>query len=404
MSSVALTGPPQGVWSFSAPASGQQPYVFWAPSSAGKPPFDVAVGLDDVFSKDPGDKLPSAGPFRFAKGTAPFSYEITAGAKGSLWSFDNSPIRKGVREAFDGLLGSLDELGLKPGRYDLVRRYLAEAIPQTFCESLYFRYGLDPARRCVDLTPGMRLRVAFQTHQTVDPATNPLNGYVGAGSSHIDVGSAPDASGGLILGFDPFLVRLEQLTVPAPTDGAGGVIDLQTAAASLPFWRLLYPQHYPSANGLGASGPQSNPVLLGASTRKQLETGTDAYVSGGKIPQELSCFWFRGRVSVTPEVPVFVQGTPRHVPLGTTIRQFLSGFLAVPWLNGKVQWPTQSYERVFGGLAAADQSTLLWAGGQYFPVQLASGDGHVYSDTVDRFDLPILGGDALSLQVPVASA
>src|ERR1044072_3574893 len=218
-------------WAFASSAN--VPYVYV--SSGAGPPFDVGVGFDNIFSGTP--SLPKAvGAFPVqAAATPALPFTILAKAQSGIWEFD--PLKRHIRADFDALLLALEQLGLKPGRLALIRGYLAQSLPQTFAETLYFRHGFDPANRYVDLTPGMRLRVDFAAHQSLDPEASPLNGFVGAGTTYVDVTQLA-TSDGVATAFAPFLAALQGLAVPAAAGGASGALDLQTAL-TLPYRRLM---------------------------------------------------------------------------------------------------------------------------------------------------------------------
>ena len=380
-------------YSFSSAVAGGQPYTYCDGGS--NPPYPVTVGLDQVFAPPPATLPPPAGPFSIVAGKAPYAFTISADA--SIWEFASAKFdshglfRPAVRAGFDQMLAALDGLGcLLPGRLQTIRSWIAQAIPQTFAESLYFRHGFDPVQRCVELSAGMRLRVDYEAHQDVDPGDDVRNGFVGAGSSHIELKEVAGAGGRLVLGFDPFLSRLTGLSVTPSSGGAAGAIDLQGTANQMPYWRLLYPPTVPESAGTGFTGIQQNPVLVGAPTRAVLEAATAAYVGGTALPAEAVSVWFRGRATIVPEVPVILQGQRTHVPLGTSVRDVLSGFLPVP-RSASNSVSAQVCTRPFNGWENPWRP-LNWS-------EVLLGSQPPWSPTLDTFDLPLLGGD--SLWVPV---
>lgn len=386
-------------FAFSGPVSGgAQPYIY---STTGpQPPFDVTIGLDQVFTTVPDpSKLPTEGPFVVAQASSPLSYTITAAKASTVWNFSagqfdsNGLLRTALRTSFDKLLVDLDALGLQPGRLNAIRGWLAQAMPQTPAETLYFRHGFDRANRVAELTPGMRLRVDFEQHQTVDPGNDPRNGFVGAGSSYVTISEVPGHSGGLVLGFDAFLSRLTGLSVSPATGGAAGAMDLQGAASQLPYWRLFYPPTYPSSDGTGVSGVQESVVLIGAPNRADLETATTNYLAGQPLPNDAVSIWFRGRTAVVPEVPVMLQGVSTYVPLGTSVRDVLAGLTPLP----RSQW------RQVSGNVMTRPNTILPASGGWpalFWTGVPLGSQAPWSATLDTFDLPLLGGDSLWVPAP----
>lgn len=380
---------PSNPYWFSAPVSSQQPYLYPAPT-VDRQKYAVAIGLDQVFRTPPVGDLPASGAFALVAGTAPITYQVTVGSP--IWNFDLSPIRPAVRADFDGFLQAMDTAGLKGGRLQQIRGWLAQTLPQTFTESLYFRYGLDPAQRCVELSPGMRLRLDFQSHQSVDPGVSALNGFVSSGRTWVEIGQLPGSQGGQVLGFDPFLSQLQGFTVSPSTAGSGGPVDLQGAAYQMPYWRLYYPTSFPSSDGTGCIAAVMNPVLIGAPTRVALEAAGRQYLGDGTVLSPAVGVWFRGRTAVVPEIPVLVQNELRYVTLGSTLRGLFAGFMPLPWLPGTV--PAQFLFRLNTPLAGS--ASLQWR--PLAPYQLVSLNStyYKYSDTLDCFDLPLLGGDSIT--------
>lgn len=384
-------------YTFSGPVAGAQPYVYYA--TGGAPPYDVVVNLDQVFAATP-SKLPSDAPFTVANAGKGIGYTITA-SQASIWNFAadqfdaNGLFRTALRAGFDQLLIDLDALGLLPGRFQAVRGWIAQSVPQTFAESLYLRHGFDPVNRCVELTPGMRLRIDFEEHQDVDPGDDVRNGFVGSGTAYVRLSEVAGQKGGSVLGFDPFISRLSGVSVAASSGGAGGAIDLQGAASQLPYWRLCYPSQYPTSDGTGFTGIQQNVVLIGAGDRATLETATTNYVGGNALPAGAVSLWFRGRATVVPEVPVFLQGARCHVPLGTTVRDLVSGLMSLPRSAAK-QVSSHVLARPYNVLATSPWQPLTAA--TYSDIPL--GSQTPWSTTLDTFDVPMLGGDSLWVPIP----
>jgi hypothetical protein len=374
------------------------PYVYAGANTqaVGKP---VTVGLDNVFTGTPA--LPATvGVFSVQKGPGgpylPFQIVAAGGPNSGIWDF--SPSRT-VRADFDNLLLKLESLGLKSGRLPLIRGWLAQALPQTFAETLYLRHGFDPVNRYVDITSGMRLRIDFEAHQAVDPASNPLNGFVGAGSTPADVVQLPSAQYGVVTAIDPFLSSLQGFAVPAPQGGAGGVADLRSVAAA-PYWRLLYPPSFTSSDDTGAVGTQENVVLVGAASWSDLVAATTSYLTNRTVPPP--SMFLRGRATVVPQIPVFLPGDLQFVTLGTTIRHLLSRLGPVPWLSGgavSLISSVASYSRTWTPLTTSAGSPA-WTVGSTAAVNftgLGGGGYGAYADTLDSFDLPVLAGDVAGL-------
>jgi hypothetical protein len=397
---------------FSDPVSGQQPYVFYVRQSVGRAPFDITIFVTDIFSTAPAHPITS-GPLTLEQTAKSDSqpglpYKITVPAASAAWSFDDAPIRQAVHDSFIAFLVAIENNDrthgvhvIKPGRLRFVQQYLSQVLPQTFSESLFFRYGLDPANRCIDLLPAMRLRLAFQAHQALDPQQNSLNGFVGAGEVIVDVATRLSGTGALNVAFGAFLSQFQTIAVAANSGGAGGSIDLQGQAFAYSYYRLLYPQVYPSSDSIGFSGVQQNPTLLAAASYADLTAATASYVSEGTVSGQAVATFFRGRAVAIPEIPIFLQGVVNHVPVGTTIRQLLSGFFPVPYMDGgNVNLPSQFYTRQITSLDGA-QAPPTWSISSQSATAVNLKTGYAcYGLAPDSFDLPVLGGDSLSIPVP----
>jgi len=188
---------------------------------------------------------------------------------------------------------------------------------------------------------------------------------------------------------------LQGLTVGASTAGTGGLIDLQGAAYQQQYRRLYYPASYPSSDGTGFVGAAQNPVLIGAPTRTALEAAGTQYGKDGTILAPAVGVWFRGRAVVVPEIPVLVQANLTYLTLGSTLRSAFSGLAPVPWIPGKVQ--SQFMFRPYGPIQTSGKSLQWQPFAQYQGVSFGSNSYSVYSATVDSFDLPVLGGDSISI-------
>ncbi len=392
---------------FSPAEKGIYPYLYFAASASTLRPFEIRVDLDDVFVSPP-RTLPTNKQFELKPADSPFTYQVVVPAEKALFS-PAEPLRASLCQAFDSFLDALDAAGLKPGRLRLIRGLLAQTLPLTFAETLYFRYGLDSAARQIDLSPEMRLRIDFQAHQAVDPHESLLNGFVGAGSSYVQLGElagGPEGASALpsdaTLTFDRFLALQRGMSVAPSGGGGGGGIDLQGAAAQMLHWRLVYPQSYPSSAATGQAMPQANPVLLGAPSRAELAKATQAYADGGAIESPAVAVFFRGRAAILPEIPVYLRGQRNYVVVGTTIRDLISGLSAMPRMQGAhVDMTTQAYSRVDSRVSGEDR--LHW-GIQFCPLILTSGLGGYqwYGEALDSFDLPVLSGDVFSFHLPEA--
>jgi hypothetical protein len=388
---------------FSAPTANVQPYLYWTANNPAQSPSMVPVSLPAIFTT-PLTTAWTSGPFAFTPatvGTPVTQSYIQLTAAGSVIStFDNTPIRSSLRTAVLALYEALEAEGLLPGALALVQQSLAQYLPLTFTETLFYRYGLDPVGGYVDVQPGMRLRVDFQSHQEIDPSpTDALNGFVGSGTSYIEVVEQSTPSGSLLTTFDPFISALAKPSVAPNTGGGGGAIDTHGMSFAYAYYRLFFPSSFPSADSTGSAAFANNVVLFGASSRTNLETATTAYLQNGSFGSTPGiAVWFRGRTVVTPEVAVVVHGAPEWVTLGTTLRGVLRRFAAIPRMNPTSVLPnvaSQVFYRWMIGIAVIGNQ-VLWSypaslGGA---VTLSGGGGYAYySPVLDSLDLPLVGGD-----------
>lgn len=388
---------------FSTPTGNVQPYVFWAQNS--NKPFPITIFLPNIFTGTPTTPITQASfTLTTTTSTDPVKvpYKITVPANSPIWTFDNTPIRP-VYNDFLQFLILLEKQGLQPGGLELVRLALAQYLPLTFAETLFYRYSLHPTNGYVDLQPGMRVRLDYQVHQAVDPAQNYLNGFVGSGTSYLDVVSVASGTN-LLTAFNPFLASMQHTAVSPNQGGAAGPIDISGAAFAYPYFRLFYPQNFTSSDSTGSVGVGNNVALLGAGSLTDLTAATTTYVNNGNFTGAPGVnTFFRGRVTVTPEVQLAYFGTPTYVPLGSTVRQLLRGFTVLPHMVGLIfVSPSQFFYR---WMTADYTSPNTWK----FPALLdglfnfGTGSGgayQVYSPTVDSLDLPVQGGDYLSLNLP----
>lgn len=388
---------------FSTPTTNVQPYVFWAPQNQTSA-FPIAICLPNLFTGTP--TLPiTQGPFTIVS-TNPVgaTYKITVPVESSIWQFDNTPIRA-VRSDFTQLLVLLEQQGLVPGAAALVQQALSQYLPLTFAETLFYRYSFDPTHGYVDLLPGMRVRLDYQVHQAIDPSsTDYLNGFVGSGTSYLEVVNTPTGTA-LLTGFNPFLALLQRTAVAPNHGGAAGPIDLSGQAFAYPYFRLFYPQNYPSSDSTGSVGIADNPVIVGAGSLSDLNAATQSYVSNGNFGSTtVGAAFFRGRVTVTPEIAISLFDSLTYVPLGSTVRQLLSRLTNVPRLGGiQIGLPSQFFYR---WMVAVYQSSTppTWkfpalADG-VFSFANSPGGYQRYTPVLDSLDVPVHGGDYLSVTLP----
>jgi hypothetical protein len=393
---------------FSTPVTNVQPYIYWSTSYQASA-FGINIFLPNLFTGTPTTPV-TQGPFTFTTtvggDAVRVPYKIVVAANSTVWQFSNTPIRAFSSDFVQFML-LLEKQGLQPGGAGLIQQAMSQYLPLTFTETLYYRYRFDPVNGFIDLTPGMRLRLDYEVHQSIDPSpTNYLNGFVGNGTSYLQVSAAP--SGATILtGFNPFLSALQRTAVAPNQGGAAGPIDLSGQAFAYPYYRLFYPKNYPSSDSTGSVGVANNPVILGVSSLADLNTATQAYLTNGNFGgvSGASAF-FRGRVTITPEVPILLFGQPSYVAVGTTIRQLLSGFTTLPRMTGLgFNPPSQMFYRWMIADYTTGSNPAQWkfpalGDGAFNLISTAAGGYQVYTPVLDSLDLPVIGGDYLSFTIP----
>lgn len=371
-----------------------QPSVFRG-KSAKAAPVQIVVRLPKLFAQPPAGF--QQGPFALAAraGDALFPFQVTVAANSAVWQLDASAVRAALKNDFVSFLAALESRGLRPGGLLLVQQALANALPLTFAETVLYRHGLDPERRAVDLQPGMRLRIESQARQFVgaEEREQLLNGFVGTGATVAEVVAGLDPSGARVTGFNPFLATMRPM-VEGNAGGGGGVIDLQARGFARPYCRLFYPPSFPGSDSAGFAGFEKNAALLAADSYADLEAATALYIGQGDFEglRNASAATFRGRVAVTPEIRVFLDGNPVWVPVGTTLRQLASTFTPLP----PPEVPVDGIQllRSIGNLVDdANKATFY----NTDPVDFGDRYLGVYSNGADCYDLPLLAGDSLVL-------
>jgi hypothetical protein len=296
-------------------------------------PARIQLLLPQLFGSPPGPSKLTTLPlgFTLAPATAPYAWTLTIPATSPVWTFAD---RVDVIGAWRGLVDTLQGLTATPYGIAILTEAVSRAMPQTVAETLYFAYGLQFTRGCIDLRPGVVLRVEYESYQVAPGAQGaPLSGFVTTAVSDYEVASY-DKAGTWSNGLDAFLAALSQggVTVPIPgwpgvgqQYGGGGALDAFTATMQLPFVRLVYPPEFLVTTSPGSTYPNLNAVLLAATTLAALETATDNIRRRVPPGAGVATAYFRGRTSVRAMVRVTVNGVPQLVSLGTTVGNVLAG-------------------------------------------------------------------------------
>ncbi len=312
--------------------------------------------------------------------------------------------RTTVRDRFDNfmqLLEAAEGTAVQPGATRVLHRIVADQMPATFDDSLYFHYGFVKGdstnlRTFIDLHPGMRLRVDSQLGQlSPTPPTASTDGgfafgYVPGGSIYCDIVEGDPLRGIAPLAFDAFLASTALPQVDNRGAIASGVVDLQSALRQKRWFRLCYPPNFLAADSAVIGDSSQTIAILGSDTLANLAKATDDYYrkSSSPVPTNVSIV-FRGRVTVIPEIAVFANGAPVFVPVGTTVRQLVSRFIPVPRF-ADVQFKGMKLKRFVLGptLTSPDSSPFR----NFVDVSFTAGDPLV-AGPANAFDLPLLAGD-----------
>src|SRR5262249_19593872 len=150
--------------------------------------------------------LPSSSVISLTTGSGALAYNLSVTTSSPAWNFDNTPIRSAVSTGILQFLTQVEQASPLPGAVPLLQQVIAQYLPLTFAETLYYRYGSNPAMGYIDLQPGMRLRLDFEAFQQPNQkGAALLNGFVGAGSSYIQVVESIASNGSLLTSFSPLL-------------------------------------------------------------------------------------------------------------------------------------------------------------------------------------------------------
>lgn len=323
----------------------------------------------------------------------------------SVWtSFDGNAARAALRTAYRSFLQNVDGQSAPPDGMALVRQAIAAAMPQTFAETLYYRYGLwqDGSLRVVDLDPGLRLRLAGASYQTPSGSSgDPRNGFVALGTEEYDLAEIFPV--GTVQGLAPALTVDAFLSALLPGGGAAagttiaaGSADFFGPGARQAYFRLFYPRVFPPSGGEGSASTASNVTVVGAQSWTALENATNTYATSGNLPAGGSLFiaYFRGRAMLTPLAAVRFGGE-RWVPVGTTVRQLLAG-AGAPGAGVPVGAQVRMMRRAAGFFETAQGGAAM----RTEPVDLSGAGLGSFVPQLWPLDLPLLGGDEIDLTDP----
>jgi hypothetical protein len=361
---------------------------------------DLVFYLPELFATHLSNTI-TQGPFSLvpmSPVTAPYAYTVTIAQSSGLWNFSDLSQRQTIAAQFASFLGAIaGTTGATLEAARIVQQTLAAGLPLTFAESLGYRYSFDESLRIVDLMPGMRLKIRSESYQYVNGAGDGIDGYVTGGAVTYQIANLPSGAGLRMTALDPFLDSMAAIQFQAAqVGGAGGVVDLQTAAYRRPFLRMFYPASFPAGQGAGSSDQNHAVALVAASTWPALDTVTQSFVNFGTLPTTPSPDWsinyFRGRAEVVPLIAVALNGESRFVPLGTTLGTLLASDGAVPDLTGVALTGVALNRPISPNLPPAQMAAGMMLGAKR-PVMVGYQNYTAFADGSTVLDLPLVQGD-----------
>lgn len=330
-------------------------------------------------------------------------------AGATVWKA-GSDARAQLRSSFDAFQLQLENMEYKTqclsrgGAYVVAQR-VAEAMPLSLLETLYYRYGYDAQNRYIDLQPGMRLRVEYAVYQNVSSQLpqRQMNGFVGTGAGHYYVSRCTDQQGNQLIAFNTFLGTIKPSVIdpnPPESEGAGGIIDFQSAGSARRYYRLFFPPKIAPSSAPANTGILQNVTLIGAEWLTDLYNATSQYVSSGKCAtaapgnQPILCRFFRGRDVGIPEIKVIISGQQTYVPVGTSVRNLVDMF--ANWDFNTVPVPPgigafMNFYRQWGPLQVDSMELVKEVLFQSLPFG-------TFPQGPDVFDLPVVKGDTLTFR------
>ena len=199
-----------------------------------------------------------------------------------------------------------------------IRDFILQSLPMEPNDSLFSYYGYRSSRSGLDLKPGMRLKVEraylkSAANDTAEPSTN----QEGVSFVYFSVESASPGGVSFRRASD---VRFNPASLKKQVQATGIESELAALPPQTQYRLVFYGLEVPKDQRLSAS-------IIGASSAAQLdkfERQLRAHPTLGckNFPGTpgLTCADFTGWVTVTPQVPVELQGKARFVDCGTPVR------------------------------------------------------------------------------------
>lgn len=256
----------------------------------------------------------------------------------------------------------------------LLQLLVAERLPMRTTEAWQDQYDYDARTRSMNILPGMRLRLDHETAIVTDATRALVDSHAGALAAPVHLQLLSGGDHGAKGSWTPTLSRLKfaarnlAVTSNRPWFSASGINDL--AGEQPRYWRLYVPGRLlpPCINPYTVDGtldrataakqegncsdPSSEAkgvlnitesldagtneygafMLVGASERAPIVKLIDEVHQDRKLPEACkrllasssgSCFVFRYRVSLVPEIPITIQGEQQWLEVGVTLRDLV---------------------------------------------------------------------------------
>jgi hypothetical protein len=302
-------------------------------------------------------------------------------------------------KTYSALLQQAETAEATPRWIFLLQQAISRLMPQTFEETLYYAYGLSVSHGCVDLRPGMILRVAGSGFDltAVDPSTPWSTGYAPGSVVDLPIGDYLEGAGGdswrvgretaanMVLRVQPPESEPEPPQLETVEAGSADAADLLFPAFRNPYYRLLIPGELQIPTPPAVSRPTRQFAIAAAPTWGDIDSCTP----GGN----LATAYFRGRAVLKPCIRVEVDGGEQVVPVGTTVGNVLDGLGRRP--AAKLTLRGMRLERSLGSVVLDPAAPFETGGSQRVHLGwdrlLSWGGGR------DALSLPLLHGDRLTL-------
>lgn len=389
---------------FSATGASAPAYLY---RSYSHPPQaeDINLYLPDLFNRDPQIQ---SDIFKLSKPSgspAGFPYLLTIDRDSAAWKFTPAD-RNVLWSSYTDFLKDLDQDSsgggplLKPGAFNLLRQIIARALPLTFPEQLSYLYGFKADESCVDLIPGMRVRLDGEVRQYVGPPNDTnkyLNGFVPSGTVYLYLDDYL-LNHDRLTGFDAYLSLSARPDVPSTQNiGGGGILDLYAPLGRRALYRLIYPQMIPGSSSMGYANLTYNMLVLGADNYTDLDGAARQYLAQGNFSgydNKIIVTFFRGRTVLIPEIPVEINGSMRYVPIGTTIRSILARLGQVP-ASGRFLGSIAMERSTVNLVQTVKEAQSATTTPDRTKILLAESVMDGYADGTVYLDLPLLQGDRI---------